>query len=429
MAKICVLMSDTERVEGYDPDEVLLDRIDNQTKEFANRLYEAFAGERLDHRTPMVQILLVDRFEHEVREFVENFDVLKDRNINRRYAEEFLEAEYDVPREDLDTEDRWELLLVIYEHGLEDELERIMFRSELFAVKNEQIYYLDESLDIDGIESDASEFMKEMNIEEQRLDPLRLFVESAEEGVFLQIYREYGRKYQRIFEFRDRDEDTPPPEPSITGEQYYPLKNIGISIEPGDVKTKITFTKDPVSKGWQKEVGKLFDYLFGIPDPLEHLTRERSEVVERIQEGAKEAAESDENTSEALQDMIDDTKEAQKESLEDEDLPEEEKEKLVTKYDSIELVGYAINDDQSTSTDEFVIIANNLNNLFETIDGIETSFQDYLEKADEENIELVLQIGGERIRLESGDWSPLSGRISEENKEALEQFFQASDEE
>lgn len=63
-------MSDAEGVEGYDPDEVLLDRTDNQTKEFANRLHEVFAGDRLDPRAPMVRILLVDRFEEQVREYV-----------------------------------------------------------------------------------------------------------------------------------------------------------------------------------------------------------------------------------------------------------------------------------------------------------------------------------------------------------------------
>lgn len=422
-------MSDTEGVEGYDPDEVLLDRIDNRTKEFANRLHEVFAGDRLDQRAPMVRILLVDRFEGQVRKFVENFDLLKERNINRRYAEEFLESEYGVPREDLDTDDRWELLLVIYEHGLENELGKIMFRSELFSVKNEETYYLDEHLGIDDLETCVSRFMKEMNIEEQRLDPLRVIVDSDDDAAFLQIYREYGRKYHRTFEFRKKGEDTPPPEPSITGGQYYPLKNIGISIQPADEKTEITFTKEPSANGWRQEIGELFDFLFSIDEPLELLTQDRSEVVESIQEGAKKAAESEEDTSEALQEVVNETKKAQKEALEDEDIPDEEEEELITKYESIELVGYAITDDQSTSTDEFVIIANNLGNLFETIDGIETSFQDYLEKADQENIELILQIGGERIRLESGDWSPLSGRISEENKEALEKFFQSVDEE
>lgn len=420
-------MSDTEGVEGYNPDEVLLDRIDSRSKEFANRLHEVFTGDRLDHKAAMLRMLLVDRFEEQVLGFVNDYDMLQDRNINRRYAEEFLESEYDVPREDLDTDDRWELLLVIYEHGLEDKLEKIMFRSELFAVKNEEPYYLDEQLDLDGFDEAVSDFMEEMNIEEQRLDPLRVLVESDDEAVFLQIYREYGRKYRRIFEFRERSEDILPAEPSITGEQYYPLKNIGISIEPDDEETKVTFTKDPATNGWRQEITELFDILFDISEPLERLTQERSEVIETIQEGAKEAAESEEDTSEALQDVIANIKETQKESLKDEELSEDEEEELVTKYESIELVGYAITDDQSTSTDEFVIIANNLDNLFETIDGIETSFQDYLEKADEENIELVLQIGGERIRLESGDWSPLSGRISEENKEALELFFQSSD--
>ncbi|WP_226008331.1 hypothetical protein [Natrinema salinisoli] len=422
-------MSEREKLKGYDPDEVLLDRIDNRSKEFSNRLHEVFTGDRLDHRAPMVRILLVDRFEEQVREFVRQYDLLKERNINRRYAEEFLESEYDVPREDLDTDDRSELLLVIYEHGLEDELEKIMFRSELFAVKNEESYYLDEKLEIDDIDTGVSEFMEQRNIEEQRLDPLRILVDSDDEAVFLQIYREYGRKYRRIFEYRDDGKDTPPAKPSITGEQYYPLKNIGISIEPGQEETKITFTKEPGANGWRREINELFDFLFGIDEPLERFTEERSEVIETIQQGAKEAAESEENTSDALKEVISKTKEGRKEDLKDEELPKDKEEELITKYESIELVGYAISDDQSTSTDEFVIIANNLDNLFETIDGIETSFQDYLEKADEENIELVLQIGGERIRLESGDWSPLSGRISEENKEALERFFQPSDEE
>lgn len=421
-------MSDAEGVEGYNPDAALLDRIDSRSKEFANRLHEVFTGERLDKRAPILRILLVDRFEDQVRTFVKDYEVLKERNINRRYAEEFLESEYDVPREDLDTDDRWELVLVIYEYGLEDELEKIMFQSELFAVKNEESYYLDESLDLDGVEAVVSGFMEEMNIEEQRLDPLRVDVESGEETVFLQIYREYGRKYRRVFEFRNRGEESPPAEPSITGEQYYPLKNIGISIEAADEVTNITFTKDPASKGWRQEITELFDFLFDISEPFERLVQERSPIIETIQEGAKEAAESEEDTSEMLQEVIDETRGEQMEELEDEELPEEEQEELTTKYESIELVGYAITDDQSTSTDEFVIIANNLDNLFETIDGIETSFQDYLEKANEENIELVLQIGGERIRLHSGDWSPLSGRISEENKEALQRFFQTSDE-
>lgn len=420
-------MSGTE-VQGYDPDEDLLGIINRRDKWFVNRLHEVFAGEQLDKTAPMVRILLVDRYEDEVRQFAEDYEIFDDRNINRRYAEEFLESQYDVPRENLDTDNRWELLLVIYEHGLEDELETILFRAELFAVKNERPYYLDEPMEIEGLEEKVEEFMGVMNKEEQRLDPLHVRADESEEGVFLQIYSEYGRKYRRTFEFRKQGEEIPPAQPSITGEQYYPLKNIGMGIEPGENRTKIIFTKDPEGKGWKKGVNELFKRVFDVPDLFDRIEKETSTVVESIQEGAKEAAESEDDTSDVLRDVIEETKDEQKEALEDEDLPEEREEELTTKFESIELVGYAINDDQSTSTDEFVIIANNLDNLFETIDGIETSFQDYLEKADEQNIELILQVGGERVQLTAGDWRPLSGRISEENKEALERFFSESDE-
>lgn len=266
-------MSDSEQIEAYDPDEVLHDRIDNWTKEFANRVHEVFRGDRLNNRAPMVRMLLVDRLEDEVREFLEHYDVLKDRNINRRYAEEFLQSEYDVPRSDLDTDDRLELLLVIYEHGLADELERIIFRSELFAVKNKQSYSFNEVLEISETEAEARKFMEDMNLHEEHLDPLLIQVETDGDAVFLQIYREYGRKYRRVFRFRERGEDNPPAEPSITGEQHYPLKNIGISIEPGENDTTITFTKDPYS-GWQPEVRDLFDYLFEIPNLFDRLEQE-----------------------------------------------------------------------------------------------------------------------------------------------------------
>jgi len=127
------------------------------------------------------------------------------------------------------------------------------------------------------------------------------------------------------------------------------------------------------------------------------------------------------DTADTVHEAVEQRKEAATEQIEEIDEADEAKEDLKQRAETFRLVGYSISNDQATSTDEFTIIADDLNDVFGTIEGIELSFEDYLEKAEEDNIQLIFKIQNELVQLNAGDWEPLRGsRITAGNKEALE---------
>lgn len=416
-------------MEPMEPDSELCDALEPRSKAFLDRLYEVFSGESIDRKKGTLIRIIADRHEDELREFLDNYEKLSDRNVNRRYGEEYLHESLGVDREKLDVKNLHELLLVLYEEDQVDKLESLIIRSELFAVKNEREFHLDDELELTDIESRITAFLRHANQGQQKLDPIAITVDADGDSAALDIHQEYGRKYAKTFKFRKSNaRQHPPTRPSITGKQYYPLRNISVGIERAEDGTTVTFSKS--KDQWEETLEDLFSFVFDVDDPFDKLEKTGSPGVEKIQQGAKTAAEDTEtDTADSVNNLIEQRKSTAIDQVEEEVDADDVKEDLEQRLQSVELVGYTISDDQATGTHEFTIIADNLDELFETVEGIELSFEDYLEKAEEENIQLVLRIQNELVQLDSADWDPLRGnRIAAENKKAIETFLGELDE-
>ncbi|MDS0476831.1 hypothetical protein [Natrinema sp. 1APR25-10V2] len=415
-------------MEPVNPDPELQEALSPRSKKFLERLYTVFSGESIDVKRETLIEIIADRHEDQLRAFLDDYEKLSDRNVNRRYGEEYLHESLGIDREKLDVKNRYELLLVLYEEDRADKLDSLIIRSELFAVKNEQEFQLDEELDLANIEERVRRFLRHTNQEEQKLDPMAITVDADGDSAALDIHQEYGRKYAKTFAFRKTASQDCPVNPDITGRQYYPLRNITIGIDQTDDGTTITFSK--ATDKWEETIEDLFSHVFDVDDLFERLEETKAPGVEQIQQGAKQAAEEDEaDTADSVRELVETRKESAIEQVHEQDDPDEITEDLEQRLESVQLVGYTVSDDQSTGTHEFTIIADNLDELFETVEGIELSFEEYLEKAEEDNIRLVLRIQNELVKLDSADWKPLRGnRIAAENKKAIETLLGDLDE-
>ncbi|WP_254547383.1 hypothetical protein [Halomarina pelagica] len=416
-------------VEPLDPDPELVSELESRPKWFLERLYEVFADDVLDTKAPTLREVLADRHTDQVRQFLEDYEILSERNVNRRYAEEYLNKSLGISREDLDVRDRYELLLVVYENGCRDKLRSMIIRSELFAVKNEREFQLDQELNLDGVENRVTAFLRKANVEEQHLDPIQTTVDENESSVALDIRQEYGRKYRNVFAFRQSPgQENVPVNPSVEGTSFYPLRNMSIGVEPKDGETVITFSKS--TDNWEGTLTELFSDVFGVGNLFQKLEEKSSPGVQEIQQDTIAAVEDEStDTADTVREAVQQRTETAAEQIDQSDEPEETKEDLKQRVETFRLVGYSISNDQATSTDEFTIIADDLNHVFGTIEGIELSFEDYLEKAEKDNIQLIFKIQNEHVKLSAGDWEPLRGpRITAGNKEALEILLSEMDE-
>jgi len=269
-------------VDPLDPDPELVSELEPRPLWFLERLYEVFADESIDANRSTLREILADRHADQVEQFLEDYERLSDRDVNRRYAEEYLNKSLGISREELDVNGRYELLLVLYENGYRDKLQSMIIRSELFAVKNEREFLLDQELNIEGVEERVREFLRKANVEEQNLDPIRISVDENESSIAIDIQQEYGRKYRNEFEFRQSlgNQDAPV-NPSIGGTSFYPLRNISIGVEPEDGKTVITFSKS--TDNWEDTLSDLFYDVFGVEDLFDKLEEKRAPGVEEIQ--------------------------------------------------------------------------------------------------------------------------------------------------
>lgn len=407
-------------VDPLDPDPELVSELEPRSKEFLERLYQVFADDLVDTNKPTLLEILADRHAEQVRQFLEDYDKLRDRDVNRRYAEEYLNKSLGISREDLDVDGRHELLLVVYENNYRDKLQSMVIRSELFAVKNEREFKLDQELDIAGVQERVTAFLRKANVEEQHLDPIRITVDENESSVAVDIHQEYGRRYKDVFEFRETSGDQKESvNPSLGGISFYPLRNISVGIELHDGETIITFSKS--TDKWEETLSNLFSDVFEVDNLFQKLEEKSSPGVKEIQEDTMQAVEDEStDTADTVHEAVEQRTEVAAEQIEQTDEAEETKEDLKQRVETFRLVGYTISNDQATSTDEFTIIADDLNDVFGTIEGIELSFEDYLEKAEEDNIQLIFKIQNELVKLSEG-WEPLRGpRITAENKQALE---------
>lgn len=390
------------------------------------RFFEYTTGETTNRPPHQIVATLLNNHREEVEEFYESLAEIKTENLNRRDAEEYLNHELGVGGSDLNTSNRFELLLVIHEEELQDNLQEIIHRSKLYVRKSERQYILDIELPLDDLEPRAKRKFGRLNREVDNLDPVSVTatVDDDDSRAYVGLFSEYGRRFIRYFEFReDEKRQATPPDPSMTHGSIYPLKTLGIELVVQDEQTAITFTENP-RDGWTRTVRYFFRTVFGVSNVFQILNEQQSPTIVEIQKSARRAIQEGDDAVETMREVIAEKKESALDDLEEQEMPEEEKEAVETSISETDLVGYVITKDPNTSTNEFTIVASDLDELFKSVEGMRDTVDDYLRKAGSERVKQIVKVGDNHVVLDSGNYRPHYGsNLKSESEKAAKILF------
>lgn len=419
------------RPDQLDYDEDLYEELEPRKKGVLHRLYNVFvkgtehykAARSAYNKDPLRKIL-ASEFEEETHKYLDRYEKLKEENVRLRSAKDYLNDHHQVEREKLDIDSRHELLVLLYEEDLIDELDDLIARTSIRAYSTKRSYTLDQKIDLSGLDEKISKFHQFWNVEMQELRPLRVKINArdGEDFAVLRFYKEYSEKPIDVFKFREEASDEVPAEPSVTKVQKRPLKNMRFRVEKADGQTELTFTDS--LQGWQRPLNVMFSTVFDVDEITEEISEKKFEAVEEMEEEIATGMGEAEDPVDFVHESIDERKDKAKNRVEKMNIPDEERKELKDKLDTLEMSGGGVSDDQSTSTEEFRLVAFSLEDLFNSVDGIRESFQDWLQKADRENQAFVLTIDDRPVRVKDGTWKAQGqGGISDANQKALEIFF------
>ncbi|EMA14898.1 hypothetical protein [Haloarcula marismortui] len=419
----------------FDPDELeydedLYERLNSLDKANLVRFYnlhcEALDGRRIGdsaHTKDGLRKIISAKLQEQAEEYLESYDQLRRESVRVSPAIEYIAGHFDIQGDDLDVDTRYELLLLIYEQGINEALDELIVRSKMETYSASRNYLLDSKLDFDGLDERLWKFHEIWNRETDN-EPLRVEIEfdSANITVF-KIYHEVGPQHPQTFQFRESDEDTDevvPIEPEVTNISYHQLKTMRIQTETGDGETEIVFS-EPFTR-WRTILPQFFASVFDVANIFDEIDEVRSEIADEIEEDMLDAVDSGDDPIETARDTISDRQSKAEEEVEEMDIPESQKEKLKDRINTIAISGSEITGDQSIETQEFRLIAG-LEGLFSSVD-IEEGFKDMIEKADSDKQSFVLTVDDRPVELSDGQWNKLGpGQLRDLDRRALETFF------
>lgn len=419
------------RPDTLDYEEGLFEELGPRSKEVLYRLYNVIVEDRDYHKMAKgahsqeeFRKILASEFKNEVREFLDTYEVLKEESVSIQSAIDYLNDNYEVDREKLDLDNRYELLILLYEEDLDDQLDELIDRTSIRSYATRRSYTLDQQVSLSRIDEKISKFHKWWNVENKEVRPIRVEVNIGDNQswVVLKIYQEYSERSWDVFQFREEGTEDIPAVPEIEKVRKRPLKNMRLQVEQVEGQTVLTFTDS--LQGWQRTLDSLFSSVFDVDDITEEIEEKKFEAAQAMEEDIATGIGEADDPVEFVHKNIDGRKDEALDRVEKLNLPDEKQQELRDKIETIEMSGGDISDDQSTSTEEFRLVAFSLEDLFNSVDGIQESFQDWLQKADRENQSFVLTIDGRPIQVSDGTWNAQgAGRISEDNQKALEIFF------
>lgn len=423
-------MSTTPEKLAYD--EELFQRLSPRSRSFLLNLYNQFCDEidqrpyenSVSHTKEDLRRIIAAKLHSQLEEFLSNYERLREEGVTAAAATEYLAEHFDIPEEDLEVDNRYELLLRIYEHNIVDSLEELLVRAKMQSYAASRAYILNESLSLQDIEANLRGFHEDWNQGEDDNPPILVDREFEGENLaVLKIYQEVGSQSQQTFEYleTEREPEETPVEPELTRVRYHQLKTIRIQIEVREEETEFVFS-DPY-RNWRTTLPDFFESVFGVDDFLRSIEEYRSEVANEIEESMMDAIDEGKDPVETARETINQRREEAEEQVEELELPETRREDIKGRISTIEISGSEIMGDQSIETQEFRLIAG-LDGLFESVDNIEQGFRDMIEKADSEKQSFVLRINGRPVGLNEGKWSHLnSGRLPDDDRKALQIFF------
>lgn len=393
------------------------------------RLLSIFTEEDISEKTKeRMTEWLAGEFREETEEFLLELERLRSRRISLPRARDYLHEEASVDRDTVnEIEGNLDLLLLVYELQSSGELSdtdyvRMMAFANVFAEKSQEVYVLEEDLELDDdVERDVKDHLVDVNSHKRHAQGAEVHPDNGQ--VQIELYSEYGRKPYVSFEFRKDGTKDPPSDPNVEYSPSYPLKTIKLELRDVSDGTEIIFSKDP-EDGWKTLLEEFFRGVFDIRDIFDMVQRRKSEIAGKLRETAKAAAEEDEDAVKSVGEVIKNRRSSLLEEVrEDDGLSEEEVEETEERLESVRLAGFIISDDQNTQTDDFRLVSDNFSGFLSSVDSMDEGLEAYIEEAEDENVQVVVEIEDEKVRVQGNTWSPLYGKMSRENLEALRLFF------
>jgi len=409
-------------------DEGLFDRLSSISKDVLRRFYNLHC-EDLGNR-PIedsayskreLRQINAAKLNEQIENFLSDYERLKDESVRASPAIEYITANFDVDPERLDVDTRYELLILLYEDGLNDVLDELIVRAKMRTYSSSRDFVLTEEVDLTEVENRLQDFHDQWNTVSEDNKPARVKEEYKSENLtVLKIFQEVSSQSQPTFKFREEETEEIPTVPETTKISYYQLKTIRVQIAAKNVETELVFSES--FTGWRKLLPELFEVLFDIDDFFDEVDEVRSEVADDIEENMVEAIEEGGDPVETARDTISERKDEAEDEVDDLDIPDSRKDKLKERISSISISGSEITGDQSIETQEFRLIAG-LEGLFDSVD-IEEGFKDMIEKADSNKQSFVLTVDERPVELNNGKWDKLGpGQLRDLDRRALEVFF------
>jgi len=415
-------------------DEELYTTLDPRDKEVLYRLFNVHA-DQVDHRPitkgaftqDELRKILASKLEEETRAFLDRYQELADEGVRTDPAVEYIAEHYNIADEDLDIENRYELLLLLYEEDLLEQLDELLIRAKIRSYSATRTYIFEDELEFSELGDKISSFHQKWNKEQD--DPKAVLVDvefEREQLVVIKVYQEVSPQYQNTFEFCLEDDAEIPQKPELTQVHYQQLKTIRFQLEQRDGETEIVFT-EPFNR-WRTTLNTFFDFVFDVEDFLDEIQERKSEAAEEIEQELIDSVEDQDDPVERTREKIDELRSNAESRIDDLDLPEDRKDDLKNRINTIEISGSEIVDDQSIETQEFRLIAT-LEGLFDSVDGIEEGFREMIKQAEEDNQAFVLTINDRPVQFSNGTWKGLGpGSMPDRDRRALELFFSDDDE-
>lgn len=417
------------RPDDLDYDEELFDRLSSVPKDVLVRFYNLYCGEldnrpveKSAHSKRELRQIVAAKFPDHLEAFLNDYEQLRDESLRTDPAVEYLSKHFDIQSTELNINNRYELLILLYEKNINQALNELVIRSKMQTYSASRGYIYDEAISLERIDEDLQEFHELWNHgPEKDISPVRVKKEFQTDNIIvLKILQEVNKQSPQTFRFREEERDEIPTVPELTTVSYHQLKTVRIQFEIGDDETAIVFSESFTR--WRQLLPELFEVLTGEDDFLKEIERVQSDVAADIEDNMVDAIESGEDPVETARDSISARQDEVEDEVENMDIPRSRKENLKTRINSIEISGSEISGDQSIETQEFRLIAG-LEGLFSSVD-IEEGFKDLIEKADSQKQSFVLTVDDRPVELNNGEWDKLGpGQLRDLDRRALEIFF------
>jgi hypothetical protein len=395
-----------------------------------NHFYEFDAGSELapgEYNRDGWRKYLAGTIPEGTRAWLETHEQLSTENVSKVHATTYLVDTYDVPEGRRDTDSVYELAILIHELGLEDDLTEIIVASRIRQNELKRTWTLDTELSLSDLTERINGFHGHWNDREDRDKAVLVKEELAgDSSAALHIYAEKGAGVSEIptFGFRKTNEKSMPATPELVTIPYRELKDIRLFIRAENGQTRIVFTSDH-TLGWKGLLDGFFEFVFGVEHATSALEQETVTEAVELQDEASESVELDDEPIEQVGGLIDERSAAAIEAVEDSEYGDEQTQRLKQKLQSIELSGSEVEDDPGLGTEEFRLIGrNNLEEVFEQVD-IEDSFLQFIERASDESLALVLSVDGRHVAARATGPQPVDGsRLGNDTQVALRYFFE-----